>query len=53
VGSPLLRIDRIASNPDDVVFEYSVTHVKGASLSLLMNTRLGASSDHWDCSISW
>lgn len=53
VGSPLLRIDRIASNPDDVVFDYSVTHVKGASLSLQMTTRHGANSDRWDCSISW
>lgn len=52
-GSPVLRIDRIASNPDDVVFEYSVTHVKGASLSLQVVTSLGAGSEHWDCSISW
>ncbi|XTZ40423.1 GntR family transcriptional regulator [Salmonella enterica] len=52
-GSPLLRIERIASNLDDVVFEYSVSHVTGASLSLHVATSQSAGNQQWDCAISW
>ncbi|AMO49516.1 GntR family transcriptional regulator [Kosakonia oryzendophytica] len=53
VGSPLLRIERIASNLDDVVFEYSVSHVKGASLSLRVATSQSAGNAQWSCAVSW
>lgn len=51
-GSVLFRIERIASNLDDVIFEYSVTHVKGASLSLHLATSQSVDNEQWSCRIS-
>lgn len=52
-GSALFCIERIASNLDDVIFEYSVTHVKGASLSLHLATSQSVDNELWSCRISY
>lgn len=51
-GSALFRIERIASNLDDVIFEYSITHVKGGSLSLHLATSQSVDNAEWNCRIS-
>lgn len=50
-GEPLFKIERIARNPDDVVLEYSITHVKNATLSLEIAANQNAADAHWNCKI--
>lgn len=50
-GEALFRIERIARNPDDVVLEYSITHVKEARLSLQIAASQNAADTHWNCKI--
>ncbi|HAI50345.1 GntR family transcriptional regulator [Atlantibacter hermannii] len=50
-GQALFRIERVARNPDDVVLEYSVTHVKDAALSLQIAASQNVADAHWNCKI--
>jgi len=51
-GSAIFRIERIASNVDGVIFEFSVTYVKSASLSLHLATSQSVENEQWSCRIS-
>lgn len=50
-GKALFRIERIASNLDDVVLEYSITHAQDAALSLQMVANQSVMNQQWKCTI--
>ncbi len=51
-GSALFRIERTASNLDDVVLEYSITHIQDASLSLQIVANQSVVNQQWNCTIN-
>ncbi|KFK97478.1 MULTISPECIES: GntR family transcriptional regulator [unclassified Serratia (in: enterobacteria)] len=50
-GCALFRIERIASNLDDVVLEYSITHMQDAALSLQIVANQSVVHQQWNCTI--
>jgi len=50
-GGALFKIERIARNPDDVVLEYSISHVNDAMLTLQIAASQNAADAHWNCKI--
>ncbi|MFZ1875094.1 MAG: UTRA domain-containing protein [Chania sp.] len=50
-GCALFRIERIASNLDDVVLEYSVAHMQDAALSLQIVANQSVVNQQWNCTI--
>lgn len=51
-GCALFRIERTASNLDDVVLEYSVTHTQDAALSLQIVANQSVVNQQWNCTIN-
>ncbi|AHG19641.1 transcriptional regulator [Chania multitudinisentens RB-25] len=51
-NSALFRIERIASNLDDVVLEYSITHTQNATLSLQIIANQSVVNQQWNCTIN-
>lgn len=51
-GCALFRIERIASNLDDVVLEYSIMHTQDAALSLQIAANQSVVNQQWSCTIN-
>lgn len=51
-GRALFRVERVASNLDDVVLEYSITHTLDASLTLQVAASQSTVNQQWNCTVS-
>lgn len=51
-GSALFKVERTASNLDDVVLEYSITHTQDAALSLQIVANQSVVNQQWNCTIN-
>ncbi|MCW8112796.1 GntR family transcriptional regulator [Yersinia intermedia] len=51
-GSALFRIERTASNLDDVVLEFSITNTQDATLSLQIVANQSVVNQQWNCTVS-